>query len=387
LEIFRPLTQETFITSASGYLDPQYKVVYGTMLTESTAYMTIFEFREGIFSEVVRTLNELSLRGMKNLVLDLQWNPGGYVNEANEILSLFFDESSRLVAFVSNGKTARGRTKMSVRHGRYAKLPMVIVVNENTASASELIAGVMQDKDRALVIGATTFGKGMVVTPYLLHSESASLHLATDMVILPTGRTIQLPYTGRTVSKAPFRCDTFLDNSDHSFEGRVLGTKNTKFYTSKNRPVYEHSAVVPDYFVPLFMNVYTDAIAASDQFDPDEFIGEMSTYQRLFVTYTTPTEFYTKLLTTPEGKELKARITASPEYGIAYRYGVDYDEIVRQMAFSLSHKLFGIYSLTKEALMDRDRIAFAVSLLEPKKDVVKTKTKKSGSAKKRKMKG
>lgn len=387
LKIFRPLTQEVFICSASGYLEPQYKMVYGTMLTPVTAYMTIYQFTEGVFSEVVRTLYELSLRGMKNLVLDLQNNPGGQVYETDEILSLFFDEASPLVVLYSDGRSPTGTTKTSVERGRYAKLPMVVVVNEESASASELIAGVMQDKDRALIIGATTFGKGMTVTPFYLQTEFSTVMVATSMILLPTGRNIQLPYTGNTMSEAPFKCDTFLDNRSHSLESQILGAKNTRFFTSKNRPVYEHSAVVPDYFVPFFKNRDANIYATSEDFSIYGLYDEFGAYQHLFLAYNTPSEFYKHFPLSGEGKAIRSRLAGQIPPEGALRAEVDLDAIMHEITFDLSRTLFGIYGCTSEALMNTNRISFAVSLLEPEKEVVKPVVKKVKKNKKLKQGG
>lgn len=165
-------------------------VTYSGLITPTTAYVRLSRFSKNSAWEMNRALQDLEQRGMRELILDLRDNPGGLLNSAIDILDLFIPKNELLL-------TTRGRTKESNKtfHARRdaflpADLKMAVLINNGSASASEIVAGAIQDLDRGVVVGQRSFGKGLVQSVYAL-DESRSLKVTTAKYYIPSGRLIQ----------------------------------------------------------------------------------------------------------------------------------------------------------------------------------------------------
>jgi carboxyl-terminal processing protease len=164
------------------------------MVDAQTGYVRIDDFAEHTEEELTQALDAMQRGGMKRLVLDLRSNPGGQLDQAIRMVNLFVQRGSMIVY-------TRGRVPNSdqdyraTRAGQFLTIPMVVMVNRNSASASEIVAGALQDYDRALVVGETTFGKALVQSVYRV-SQGAGLALTTARYFTPSGRMIQRPWDG-----------------------------------------------------------------------------------------------------------------------------------------------------------------------------------------------
>lgn len=226
---------------------PLYSVDASYMIGDSTGYIHLNKFSGTTYEEFMAALEDLQKKGLKKLMLDLRDNGGGILGEAIDIADEFLDDD-KLIVYTqgSHSKKTEYRCK---RPGLFEKGELVVLVDENSASASEVLAGALQDWDRATIIGRRTFGKGLVQEQYELNNGSA-LRLTVARYYTPLGRNIQKPYDH---GRAAYREE--LDNRYHNGE-MIHGDSATthsgpQFKTKKGRIVYGGGGITPDVFVPL----------------------------------------------------------------------------------------------------------------------------------------
>ncbi len=227
---------------------PLYAVTASFMVNKEVGYVYINRFSETTASELAAALSKLKEQGMKELVLDLRDNPGGLLNEAVDVASDFLPQGKTIV--YTKGRIPQADEYFTSSGGDYTKVPLIILVNGGTASASEIVSGAMQDLDRGLIVGETTFGKGLVQRQFKLDDGSA-VRITIARYYTPSGRLIQRPY-GKSRAKyfsAPERIDSSEkagSNINHTLEsdsGRPV------FKTADGRKVYGGGGITPDYVV------------------------------------------------------------------------------------------------------------------------------------------
>jgi carboxyl-terminal processing protease len=222
-------------------LDTQY------MLDDRTGYIKINRFAATTHDEFLTAANELNQKGMERLVLDLRNNPGGYLSQAIAISEEFFPENTLLVS--TESKHQRFNSKVySRRDGLLKDLPIITLVNEGSASASEIVSGAIQDHDRGLVVGRRTFGKGLVQQQYELVDDS-NIRVTISRYLTPSGRLIQKPFEGRNEDYAyeiyHRSDDATVDTQE--FEQNV--PDSLRFTTTGGRIVYGGGGIVPDFVI------------------------------------------------------------------------------------------------------------------------------------------
>ena len=216
---------------------PQTTVRQQYMLNPTTGYILITEFSRGTGREVADAIDKLKKEGMKQLVVDVRNNGGGLLDQAIEVADQFLPEDSVIVE-------TKGRTRDSFQSykasGKYPALdvPVVVLVNEGTASASEILAGALQDHDRAMIVGTPSWGKGLVQTVYNL-SYGAGLALTTAKYYTPSGRLIQRDYTSY------FDYYTHADAGSPEMNGKPVKDDEI-FHTDLGRKVYGGGGITPD---------------------------------------------------------------------------------------------------------------------------------------------
>lgn len=227
---------------------PIYSVDTYYMVDDEVAYVSINRFSETTTSEFVQALAKLKAGGMKRLVLDLRFNPGGYLEQAVRISDEFLPRGKKIV--YTKGRTPESNEDfLSSGAGRFTDLPLIILVDHGSASASEIVSGAVQDHDRGLIVGETTFGKGLVQKQYPLPDKSA-LRLTTARYYTPSGRLIQRPYDGK--DRTAYRTEVFEkteeegNNIEHSSEN---DSGRSVFRTDGGRKVYGGGGITPDYIV------------------------------------------------------------------------------------------------------------------------------------------
>lgn len=227
---------------------PQYSVNASYMIDNETGYIKITRFAANTHEEFRAALQELKGEGMERLILDLQGNPGGYMGAAINIADEILNDNAVIVS--QEGKLKRYSQKArAIRPGAFEDGSVVVLVNEGSASASEIVAGALQDNDRGLIVGRRTFGKGLVQMPIDL-SDGAELRLTIARYYTPSGRSIQKPY-GEDEEEYAMDYYNRLEHGEFFNADSIEFNDSLKYETVKGRTVYGGGGIMPDYFVPL----------------------------------------------------------------------------------------------------------------------------------------
>lgn len=227
---------------------PQYSVNASYMIDDQTGYIKITRFAANTHEEFRNALQELKAEGMKRLIMDLQGNPGGYMGAAINIADEMLKDKAVIVS--QKGKLNRyNQEALAVRPGAFEEGAVIVLVNEGSASASEIVAGAVQDNDRGLIVGRRSFGKGLVQMPIDL-SDGAELRLTIARYYTPSGRSIQKPYGE---SEEDYAMDYYnrLEHGEFFSADSIDFNDSLKYETLKGRTVYGGGGIMPDYFVPL----------------------------------------------------------------------------------------------------------------------------------------
>ncbi len=216
------------------------------MLDETTGYIRINSFAETTYSEFLAALARLNHDGFRNLVLDLRGNLGGYMAPAVQIANEFLPKD-RLILYTEGHRSPR-KEYMSDGRGSYQNLPLVVLIDEGTASASEILAGAIQDNDRGTVVGRRSFGKGLVQEP-IEFSDGSLLRLTIARYYTPSGRCLQKPYVPG--DEEAYENDLF-ERAVHGeyFSRDSIRTSGKSYKTVGGRTVYGGGGIIPDIFVP-----------------------------------------------------------------------------------------------------------------------------------------
>lgn len=217
------------------------------MVDNQTGYIKLNQFANQTHLEFIEKINQLLEQGMKKLLLDLRDNSGGYLGTALDIAEEML-EPGKLILY-TKGKYKDLDTKYYANgKNRLHKLPIIILINENTASASELLAGALQDHDRALIVGRRSFGKGLVQWPIEFNDNSV-LNLTVERYFTPSGRFIQKPYDKRI----NYELDLYnrYKQGEYFHADSIQLDKTLVYQTSAGRTVYGGGGIMPDHFIPL----------------------------------------------------------------------------------------------------------------------------------------
>jgi len=230
------------------------------MATSEIGYIKLNKFAQNTMTEFSEALKNLKKLGMKSLILDLRDNSGGYLNTAIELADEFLKKDEMIV--YTEGVNSPRQVNIATSVGDFEKGKLVVLINEGSASASEIVTGAVQDWDRGLVIGRRSFGKGLVQRPFTLPDLSV-IRLTTAHYYTPTGRCVQKPYDDG-VEKY------YKDLQDRYKHGELMNPDSIKFpdslkyYTPNKRVVYGGGGIMPDIFIPLdttkFSDYYTDLL-------------------------------------------------------------------------------------------------------------------------------
>jgi carboxyl-terminal processing protease len=274
------------------------------MMNDSVGYIKLDRFARNTFTEFKSSLNYLMNNGMTDLVLDLRGNGGGFIDIANSIVDEFL-EDDKLIVFTKNNKNEIEES-FATQTGAFEKGGLYVLIDENSASASEIVAGALQDNDKGTIIGRRSFGKGLVQIEMDLGDGSA-VRLTTARYYTPTGRSIQKPYAGNGNK------NYYKDYQERVASGELLSKDSIqvidslKFTTPKGKIVYGGGGIIPDVFVPIdtssymsnfyfntinnFAFDYVDANRKSlEKWNVNTFIKDFDTNEKVFNTYLSEVE-------------------------------------------------------------------------------------------------
>jgi carboxyl-terminal processing protease len=217
------------------------------MSTEDIGYIKLNKFAQTTMSEFSEALSKLKKQGMKNLILDLRDNNGGYLNTAIELADEFLKKGQLIV--YTEGVHSNRSVNLATEKGNFEKGKLVVLINEGSASASEIVTGAVQDWDRGLVIGRRSFGKGLVQRPFTLPDLSV-IRLTTAHYYTPTGRCVQKPYNDG-IEKYYKDLTNRYKHGELTNPDSIKFPDSLKYYTPNNRLVYGGGGIMPDIFIPL----------------------------------------------------------------------------------------------------------------------------------------
>lgn len=228
---------------------PVFSVDAAYNLNETTSYVKINRFSATTYDEFVKALEENMEKGnTRNLVIDLRDNPGGYLNEATKMLSQLFPQKGQLLVYTEGRNSRRVEYKTNGR-AFYNIQNVAVLIDEGSASASEIVAGAVQDRDRGIVVGRRSFGKGLVQEQYPL-SDGSALRLTIARYYTPSGRSIQRSYEE---GEDAYRSELGRRYDSGELTGGTEAEQDSTelYFTNSGYPVYGGGGITPDYFVPL----------------------------------------------------------------------------------------------------------------------------------------
>ncbi|WP_303023673.1 S41 family peptidase [Duncaniella muris] len=336
---------------------PIYSVEATYMINDSVGYISVSRFAEATAEEVAEAMGKLKKKGMRHLILDLTDNGGGYMRPATDISDMFLRRGD-LVVYTESPKNGTAEY-ITQKNGSFLDGRVVVMVNQYSASASEILSGALQDNDRAVIVGRRTFGKGLVQRPFPF-PDGSMMRLTVSRYHTPSGRCIQKPY---------------VDGDDESYQLDMINRYNSGEFTNADsihhfadsllfhtrrlkRPVYGGGGIMPDRFVPIdttmYSTYYRDLIAkgAVNNFTVDYVDANRS---KIKSAYPTEESYIAGFTVTPEIMQgLIDRGTAD---------GVTYDEAQFRRSEPILRAI--VKGLVGRDLYDQSVYSRVVSPLDP----------------------
>tara|TARA_B100000886_G_C20412912_1_gene487884 strand:- start:500 stop:2074 length:1575 start_codon:yes stop_codon:yes gene_type:complete len=237
---------------------PIYSVDVSYMIDPELGYIKINRFAANTYKEFINASKKLLDNGMKKLVLDLRNNPGGYLDAAINISNEFLDDN--LLIVYTNNRLGHKKEYYSNQKGLLINTPVIVIIDEGSASASEIVAGALQDNDKGTIVGRRSFGKGLVQEQFEC-SDGSAFRITTQKYHTPTGRCIQRPYKkGKSDDYASELIDR-MNSGELINKDSIVFNDSLKFITPNGKIVYGGGGIMPDIFVPLDTNSYHPAIS------------------------------------------------------------------------------------------------------------------------------
>lgn len=253
LQVYRKSNDSLFTISLKRGKVAIKSVDVSYMINDSIGYIKLERFARTSYQEFKSALTKLQQKGMTNLVLDLRGNGGGYVDIANKIVDEFL-EDGKLIVFTKDNK-GNVDESYATNAGAFEKGGLYILIDQNTASASEIVAGALQDNDRGITIGRRSFGKGLVQEEMDLGDGSA-IRLTIARYYTPTGRSIQKPYENGKGRKYSKDINNRIENGELLNKDSIKVVDSLKYTTPKGKIVYGGGGIVPDVFVGIDTTSY-----------------------------------------------------------------------------------------------------------------------------------
>jgi carboxyl-terminal processing protease len=258
LTVFRKSIHKKLTIAIAREVVPIKSVDTYLMLNKTTGYIKINRFAENTYDEFYFGLEELKKQGMNTLVIDLRDNGGGYLEKAVEIADELLKDKE-LIVFTKNRKGKIDKT-YATDEGIFETGRVFVLIDENSASASEILAGAIQDNDRGTIVGRRSFGKGLVQREMDFEDGSA-VRLTTSRYYTPSGRSIQKPYIKGEGEEYSQDFEKRFESGELYAKDKIKVADSLKFKTKKGRSVYGGGGIVPDIFVPLDVKKGEESLA------------------------------------------------------------------------------------------------------------------------------
>ncbi len=226
---------------------PLYSVDAAYIVNDSTGYIKISKFARTTYNEFQKALDKLGQEGMNQLIVDLRGNSGGYMDVATKMANQFLSKGKLIV--YTEGRSQARENFYADGAGKFQKGKVIVLLDELSASASEILAGAIQDNDRGTIMGRRSFGKGLVQEPLVLH-DGSMIRLTVARYYTPTGRCIQKPYTNGTEDYYHDLQDRYL-NGEFQIADSIHFADSLKYTTPEGKIVYGGGGIMPDIFIPI----------------------------------------------------------------------------------------------------------------------------------------
>lgn len=329
---------------------PRYAVDAAYMMDDQTGFIHLNKFSRTSYEEFMQALEKLQKQGLKKLILDVRGNGGGILDEAVDIADEFLD-GEKLVVY-TQGVHSERREYRCKRPGLFEKGELVLLVDEFSASATEVLAGALQDWDRAMVVGRRTFGKGLVQEPFLL-SDGSQLRLTIARYYTPAGRNIQKPFAKNHEEYSEEVYDRFY-NGQSSSEDTSKHTGPAYKTLVKKRTVYGGGGITPDVFVAFDTTRLPTSIAGVfgnrqifSKFVYDYFLQN----QDYFNQFKTPRDFAQKFVTDPSIGEKLINYSRRDSVNISLSNPKDLEEVNKRFKTYMAMQIWrteGYYELNNQ---------------------------------------
>lgn len=275
---------------------PLYSIDASYLMNKETGYIRINTFSSTTHQEFAERLRKLQEQGMKKLVIDLRSNPGGYLQAATTIADELISGKKLLV--YTMGKAYERQDYLASKDGLFEQGDLVVLIDQNSASASEILSGAIQDWDRGTVIGRTSFGKGLVQEQYDLRDGSA-MRLTIARYYTPSGRCIQRPYDKGKEAYDNILIERYM-RGEFVHEDSIQSKDTTVYKTKNGRKVYGGGGIRPDIFVPMDTSADNDFFYTVRANVPEFVYKYSSTHANLFDKYNAKEDFKTGFTVTSE---------------------------------------------------------------------------------------
>lgn len=228
---------------------PQYSIDVAYMADPTTGYMKVSKFSATTYMEFKEALLDLQEQGMQRLILDLTGNTGGYLDRAVDMVDEVLQDG-KLIVYTEGKESRYNERHVARKGGDFEDGSLIVMIDEGSASASEIVSGAIQDHDRGLIVGRRSFGKGLVQLPIALN-DGSELRLTISRYYTPSGRCIQKPY-GENMDEY-YRDDlmTRYESGEVFHEDSIKINKELTYLTAGGRKVYGGGGIIPDHFVPI----------------------------------------------------------------------------------------------------------------------------------------
>ena len=255
LRVVRPGIKDLLTFKVKRDKIPVHSIDATYMLRPGIGYIRIGNFSATTYDEFMESMDKLKQQGMKDLVLDLQENGGGYLQAAADLAGEFLDAGDLIV--YTEGRRVQRREYRAQGNGGFRSGKVVVLVDQYTASAAEIVTGAIQDQDRGMVVGRRTYGKGLVQRPIEL-PDGSMIRLTIAHYYTPSGRCIQKPYEKGDKKSYDQDIVNRLNHGELTNADSIHFADSLKFETLKqHRTVYGGGGIMPDYFIPLDTTKYT----------------------------------------------------------------------------------------------------------------------------------
>lgn len=339
---------------------PIYSVDASFMYNNEIGYVKVSRFAATTYDEFLKAMNELKNQGMKKVILDLRGDPGGYLDQAFKMASEFIPKGQKIVYTKSRIKDFN--EEYLSEGGSFTDIPLIVLVNGGSASASEIVSGAIQDWDRGLILGETTFGKGLVQRQFDLPDGSA-FRVTTARYYTPSGRLIQKSYEGGKYIDQPLS-DIVGENLEH--QNDKGDSARPEFKTSGGRTVYGGGGITPDYIVKLdTLTDYSVQLRRLNLFYilTERYMG--NNRKNIEANYKTPMEFRDNfnvdesMLSELRNMASEKEITFNQE-----QYDKDLDFIKTSIKFQIARDLWGNSAGYMVFVNNDDQFLKAVTLFD-----------------------